>query len=59
MVKYQLHDQNKELTEYRLKIDCLETKIEGLNSDKIHLELSLKETRGFKKVFEEKNEELK
>jgi len=42
-----------------LKIDCLETKVEGLNSDKIHLELSLKETRDFKRVYEEKNEELK
>jgi len=36
------------MTEYRLKIDCLETKIEGLKNEKTHLEISLHETKEFK-----------
>ena len=30
LIKYELHDKNKLLTEKSLKIDYLETKIEGL-----------------------------
>ncbi|CDW73527.1 UNKNOWN [Stylonychia lemnae] len=59
LVKYQIHDQSKQLTEQRLRIDCLDTRIEGLQSDKLHLEITLKESRDFKKVYEDKNEELK
>eukprot|EP00347_Sterkiella_histriomuscorum_P012772 403367281 len=57
--KYQIHEQSKELTEQRLKIDCLETKVEGLISEKQHLEIGLKEEQTFRQIFEDKNLELK
>lgn len=55
LMKYQVHEQNKLMTEQRLKMDCLETKIEGLKNEKTHLEINLHETKEFKQIFEERN----
>ena len=47
------------MTEQRLKLDCLETRIEGLKNEKTHLEISLTETKEFKSIFENKSKDLK
>ena len=59
MMKYQVHDQQKELTELRLKIDTLDSKIAGLHSDKTHLEVALQEQQEFRQIYEEKSIEMK
>lgn len=47
------------MTEQRLKMDCLETKIEGLKNEKTHLEINLHETKEFRTIFEERTLEMK
>ena len=47
------------MTEQRLKIDCLQTMVEGLKAEKTHLEINLSETTEFKRIYEEKNKELR
>lgn len=47
------------MTEQRLKIDGLDTKIEGLKNEKTHLEISLQESKEFKNIFEQKSIDLK
>ena len=45
LVKYKLQDQQKELTEMKLKTDVLTSTNDGLTSERAHLSAELKETR--------------
>jgi hypothetical protein len=58
MLKYKLQDQQKELTEAKLKTDVLTSANDGLNSEKQHLAIELRETRELQKSYEVKSSEL-
>jgi hypothetical protein len=45
MLKYKLQEQQKEITEMKLKSDVLTSTNDGLKSEKEHLTIELKETR--------------
>jgi chromosome segregation ATPase len=55
---YRLQDQQKDLTEIRLKCDVLTSTNEGLMSEKAHLTTELKETRQLYKTYEAKCSEI-
>ena len=48
----------KENTEYKLKLDVLQSTNDGLMSEKKHLTLELKETKELLHVFEDKTKVL-
>lgn len=48
----------KDLTEARLKIDVLQSTIDGLKAEKKHSELELRETKELLAIFETKSASL-
>jgi chromosome segregation ATPase len=58
LVQYKLQEQQKEMTEMRLKTDVLTSTNDGLLSEKTHLTVELKETRALAKSYEAKTNEL-
>ena len=58
LVKYKLQEQQKELTETKLKTDVLTSTNDGLTSERAHLTVELKETRDLQKSYETKCGEL-
>lgn len=58
LVKYKLQEQQKELTEMKLKTDVLTSTNDGLTSERAHLTVELKETRDLQKSYENKCSEL-
>jgi hypothetical protein len=58
LAQYKLQDQQKELTEMRLKTDVLQSTNDGLSSEKSHLTTELKETRELSRSYEQKTTEL-
>lgn len=57
-MKYKCQDQQKDLTELRLRSDVLTSTNDGLRNERDHLNVELKETRALQKSYEEKNVEL-
>ncbi len=53
-----IKNQEKQLNEFRLKLDANRTLIDGLSSEKNHLELTLKENKDQKEQFKEKCDRL-
>ena len=58
MAQYKLQDQQKDMTEMKLKTDVLVSTNDGLMSDKSHLTTELKETRDLQRTYEKKCNEL-
>jgi hypothetical protein len=58
MKNLSLKSQEKTVNEMRLKLDANRSLIDGLTSEKNHLELSLKENKDQKEQFKEKCERL-
>lgn len=58
LAQYKLQDQQKDLTEMRLKTDVLQSTNDGLMSEKSHLTTELKETRDLSKSYEAKTSSL-
>ena len=58
LMKYKAQDQQKDLTELKLRSDVLTSTNEGLRNERDHLTVELKETRALQKSYEEKNTEL-
>lgn len=54
LTKYKLQEAFKDITELKLKLDVLETVIEGLKNEKTHIVLELKETKDLQKIYENK-----
>ena len=57
-MRYDVQNVQKENTEYKLKIDVLQSTNDGLMSEKKHLTLELKETKELLHVFEDKTKVL-
>ena len=45
LTKYRLHESTKDITQMKLKVDVLESQLEGTKNEKQHLALELKETK--------------
>ena len=58
LLSYKLQEQQKDITEMRLKTDVLSSTNDGLMSEKKHLTTELNETRSLYKTYEEKCSEL-
>ena len=58
LCKYKLQEQQKDLTDLRLKSDVLRSTNDGLKSEKDHLTIELRETRILQKSYETKTNEL-
>jgi uncharacterized coiled-coil DUF342 family protein len=58
IAKYKLQEQQKELTEIKLKTDVLISSNDGLTSERDHLSVELKETRELQRSYETKCGEL-
>ena len=54
IAQYKLQDQQKNMTEMKLKTDVLVTANEGLMAEKLHLTSELKDTRNLQKTYEDK-----
>lgn len=52
--RHKTQESQKDNTELKLKIDVLNSTSGGLNSEKKHLELELKETKDLQKIFDNK-----
>ena len=58
LAAYKLQEQQKDVTEMRLKTDVLTSVNDGLMSDKSHLTSELKEVRELQRTYEAKCSEL-
>ena len=56
--RYKVQECMKDITELKLKLDVQQSTIDGLESEKKHLELELTETRELLQIFEEKSQSL-
>ena len=52
LATYKIQDQQKDLTEMKLKADVLVSTNDGLSSEKKHLTIELRETRQLYKTYE-------
>ena len=58
MYRYEVQDAQKENTEMKLKMDVFQSTCDGLQSEKKHLTLELKETKELLHIYEEKTKQL-
>ena len=58
LAQYKLQEQQKDITEMKLKTDILTTTNDSLMSEKSHLTTELKETRQLQRTYESKCSEL-
>ena len=58
LAQYKLQEQQKDITEMKLKTDILTTTNDSLMSEKSHLTTELKETRQLQRTYEQKCSEL-
>ena len=56
--RYKVQDSQKENTEMKLKMDVFQSTCDGLQSEKKHLTLELKETKELLHIYEEKTKQL-
>lgn len=58
LFRYKVQEAHKDNTELRLKIDVNNSTISGLESEKSHLTLEVKELRELSTIYEEKTKQL-
>ena len=58
LFRYKVQDAQKENTEMKLKMDVLQSTNDGLQSEKKHLSLELKETKELMQTYESKTKQL-
>lgn len=56
--RYKVQEAQKDNTELKLKIDVLKSTVDGLNSEKKHLQLELTETKELMNIYEKKTQSL-